>query len=1683
MDIFSDNIQSGDLLRAETYRNIHSFLKGSSVAGGSVSAHGLQIPSEQTRNPRTVRFIADEEEIKTFSIIELTEQVDDGSVDNQTPTFKARPANGDSGTLFYTEFSFAEPGESGMAYSIGGEPILLRSEASSDGTPSAGEIVSAAGGAFRYLGESDVPDLKWFLPVQGGSAAPTSATICLVQPKELFPACEYKSLQNVYGCKLEYSDDNQSWNPAGTFDIVGGKLVVSSVDSSLTLPTQPQKYWRLNLKGTSKNEPDDKGFPTFGRLWEAKFWVSSEETEPKYTLSEDETVESLPFDSRPAKRGAIEPRYWTLAFDQPETVTAITLTVDQQNEHYIICPGGRNENGDALSRIDTFDLASEKWTGATLPEMRVPMFNMDAAVMKLKLPPRGYEQPPVTQEEQDAQPHNLVILSGQTTNNAYSNVLQGYKLELNEVMDTGEPEGGGGFSFAGRPILKNLQNIRDASYWGNTETEWADGGYRPFNSVLIAGGGRRSTCFYAYNTTTVSASNTTAVYTMFAGINSQLRLSSPYEVRRQDNGYSQTFPQWGPTISVSLPSGVAASTWSLVEKQIRFARDQAYPVRAIVRRRPDNIKNERVSASSFGPGADIILLGGFCEQYYDGFDRSVVTGLFASPTLSSSGGGGFQATQLFADRTGLDIPSDTDPSTGKGIFLTYPRSSHVLGDCCAEHVYYSGKPGYQNRDEVICFGGRASKSVTANAHANLAVLEFLGDSDQNSVWNYSKYPDMPHPRWGAASVLIKDLLRQGETVPCDRIFIIGGRNRDGFVAEVDVFNLRTNSWETDWKGLDQGELETYTPSGTGGGGTTIVIQGGQKGAKGDRGDKGDKGDKGNTGDKGDKGDKGERGEPGGPDGDQGPPGDKGETGDKGLTGDKGAVGDQGPVGEQGPPGGAQGPAGEPGPPGPTGLTGSQGHPGIQGPQGNDGQQGVQGIQGLQGNDGFQGLTGPEGPPGPKGPPGVVVTIQGDEIIVTGPPGPVGTQGPIGPEGPAGAQGFQGIPGIQGVPGVQGLQGQQGVQGPEGPIGLQGIQGVRGLQGPRGEPGAVVTTNGDEILVIGAPGKDGEQGNPGIQGPRGRRGPQGEQGIQGQQGEQGIQGPQGNDGQQGPRGNRGPKGETGDQGPIGPAGGLKQEDLDQTLQSIDLRGPDSKPIALNRAGTLIVQTATPNQYGVPKCSKICTCYPQKLSLRSMDGMLTAITRHDTHLFFPMVFPSKMPHRIQLFDKLTFFDENAEEATCPCKTYTQDFFLFVTDPEKDYTQNFEISVLDLEKDYLHEFTITAISPEDYWQDFVIEAHAKEPEKPGSCCLQCCYKTCCCCQNTNPNDYVHDFGFTVIAPEDYVQDFGFTVIASEDYIQDFKIEVSDPAKNYIQDFKINVHNPADDYTQNFEINVHAPANDYIQDFLIRVFSDPHYIQDFKVNVHDPADNYTQEFEINVHDPANDYTQDFAIYVMPDYTLIYSQSQITESLQSNPVFHCLLTGNRCRQAALYYDDNGQPLISPPVTEDDIKCDLSCGWCLLRFNESFTYNKYCPIGKIYRKCQKECQEMVPDGQYPNDLKQEGGFCNIKKAWCQYACFGRIYIEGVLTDKFYQTIYFMDSHCLAVCTWCSVYGIDCPFGYNSFTCNNFCKKCMIGNNIHCPFSNWEITTIQNGNTTTTSIPNPNLRFPGCHAICMRYLNN
>jgi hypothetical protein len=269
-------------------------------------------------------------------------------------------------------------------------------------------------------------------------------------------------------------------------------------------------------------------------------------------------------------------------------------------------------------------------------------------------------------------------------------------------------------------------------------------------------------------------------------------------------------------------SSQAGSVGTKLSNMARYTRHQNLPVRGILRRRP---QGNTSAPSSTNTIVDFLLLGGFNSVGNEEHNKSVVSGAFIAMTWSATGG----RTQMFYPLAINPLTLDWENMCDRLLYcpdVMRNGSPYILGDCCAEYI--------EERDEVICFGGRSSESDTAIAHAHIAVLDFKQTTpgmvgyrqrQLEGRWVYQKYPDMPHPRWSAASVLIRGLTRKGETEPCDRIFIIGGRNRDGFVPEVNVFNLRYNCWETDWKGLDQGELENVPASLGGGGGVTINITG------------------------------------------------------------------------------------------------------------------------------------------------------------------------------------------------------------------------------------------------------------------------------------------------------------------------------------------------------------------------------------------------------------------------------------------------------------------------------------------------------------------------------------------------------------------------------------------------------------------------------------------------------------------------------------------------------------------------------------------------------------------------------------------------------------------------------------------------------------------------------------------
>jgi hypothetical protein len=509
---------------------------------------------------------------------------------------------------------------------------------------------------------------------------------------------------------------------------------------------------------------------------------------PMYSLSPDDAEVAMPpphaavcdlpsavsfWDSKPTSRKAQNHRYWTLTFDQPETVTKIMLDVDQHLEHYIVCPGGRDAFKQDIAFIYSFDLAAEKWTATTFPEMQNPMYNMDAKVVELS-----------------DKTHQLIILSGQISK-GFSNIIQGYNFErdyIQNVVDTGN----GGLNFAGRPAL-----VGDPMVRSGFTVKYPDGESNFSRSLIVAGGSERS-CFIRGTTSAIDS-------VLFSIQGSSLAIGMPYETQTLNLALSNTGNTGLPFgfFDYKTYSSQAGAVGTRLQNMGTYSRHQNLPVRGILRRRP---KGNTSQPSTSNPVVDFLLIGGFCPVGREAYNNRIVSGIFNSPTASAANSA--QYSMLIED---AHFSANNAYS-----FLYFPNSPHVLGDCCAEYI--------EERDEIICFGGRASESDTALAHDTPAVLEF--DPNSNSAkWNTQKYPPMPHPRWSAASVLIKELQRTGEREPCDRIFIIGGRNRDGFISEVDVFNLKYNQWETDWKGLLDGELETYNPSGSGGG-TTIIINGG-----------------------------------------------------------------------------------------------------------------------------------------------------------------------------------------------------------------------------------------------------------------------------------------------------------------------------------------------------------------------------------------------------------------------------------------------------------------------------------------------------------------------------------------------------------------------------------------------------------------------------------------------------------------------------------------------------------------------------------------------------------------------------------------------------------------------------------------------------------------------------------------
>lgn len=163
-------------------------------------------------------------------------------------------------------------------------------------------------------------------------------------------------------------------------------------------------------------------------------------------------------------------------------------------------------------------------------------------------------------------------------------------------------------------------------------------------------------------------------------------------------------------------------------------------------------------------------------------------------------------------------------------------------------------------------------------------------------------------------------------------------------------------------------------------------------------------------------------------------------------------------------------------------------------------------------------------------------------VSVGPQGIQGETGPMGPTGPTGPTGPQGIQGIQGETGATGAKGDTGDTGPAGANGVTPTLSLGTVT--TGNPGTnvIITITGTApAYVINFTIPRGDTGATGATGATGDTGPQGPQGIQGATGDTGPTGP---------TGATGATGATGPAGPGVPAGGLTDQVLTKTSDSVD-----------------------------------------------------------------------------------------------------------------------------------------------------------------------------------------------------------------------------------------------------------------------------------------------------------------------------------------------------------------------------------------------------------------------------------------------------------------------------------------------------------------------------------------------------
>ena len=455
------------------------------------------------------------------------------------------------------------------------------------------------------------------------------------------------------------------------------------------------------------------------------------------------------------------------------------------NEHYIICPGGRTAEGSS-PYIFSFDLLTENWQATAFPTLQKAVYCADNVVTEVTFP--------ATVEVPNPTPMKWMVISSGLDDEQEYNKLQIINLTSKERLDAFSTKIGSLLdtaNFAGRPLIK----LRDANTGiiienavhliGGSASSLGTQDGRPGNYGQGIGGG--------YGSQTAAAR---LEFNLFLNL-AQMVASVPNQMTVIQN--SGSTPSWG---------------FSKIVNMVDTLNTMA---RGFYRRYEIN-----------GKRVDYIQIGG----------RTRSTN--SQPIVS------FRLVPAGTSNNEYPI---ADSSNTNDFVHTYTPISIPLNECCVEH--------YIPNDTAIIVGGRTNNSGNATLPHYFGHVWNPSGNNNAGEFTENSIPRMPHPRWNAASVIIYNLTPltpkrvykdeyefisidgggikrspiiddtiQPDGNAADRMFIIGGRDENGLVPEVDVFNLQTFKWETDWKGLDEGELENIPPSISGGGGVTINITGG-----------------------------------------------------------------------------------------------------------------------------------------------------------------------------------------------------------------------------------------------------------------------------------------------------------------------------------------------------------------------------------------------------------------------------------------------------------------------------------------------------------------------------------------------------------------------------------------------------------------------------------------------------------------------------------------------------------------------------------------------------------------------------------------------------------------------------------------------------------------------------------------